>query len=264
MANFIFILFKAVSIQLVGVFGIFFVFGYILSKLQTATQRRYLRSFGWWSILWTAWIGTPIHELSHLLMAKVFRHTIDSFALLKPNPKTGGLGYVNHTYNPNSLFQKVGNFFIGSSPMISGSVILFLLLTYLVPDATIIIDQLTQLDTVREIPLTMLAFFQTLFTIDHLQSPLFWLFLYLSFAVCSHMAPSKQDRKGLWEGLGYLSIIIIGINMFAIAIQFDITRYILESATYLSMFSTLFLYAIMVSVVHHILARILTAPWYKK
>ncbi len=53
-------LLKASGIQLLGVLGIFFAFGFVLSKIQHLTQRIYLRSTGWKGILWTAWIGTPV------------------------------------------------------------------------------------------------------------------------------------------------------------------------------------------------------------
>ena len=62
--------------QLIGVFGIFFVFGFVLSRLQRWTSSNYYRSVGWKGILWTAWLGTPIHELSHVFFAWLFRHRI--------------------------------------------------------------------------------------------------------------------------------------------------------------------------------------------
>ena len=62
MLDFTLTLTKAVVIQITGVLGIFFVFGYVLAKLQEWTQKNYYLSVGWKGILWTDWFGTPIHE----------------------------------------------------------------------------------------------------------------------------------------------------------------------------------------------------------
>jgi hypothetical protein len=43
------------------------------------------------------------------------------------------LGYVFHSYNRKSIYQTVGNFFIGIAPIISGTAALFLGLYFLLP-----------------------------------------------------------------------------------------------------------------------------------
>jgi hypothetical protein len=124
-----------VSIQLLAFVGIFFVFGYILSKIQTTINHQYHRTLGWKGILWTAWIGTPIHESAHAILAWLFHHKIHHVSFFSPNEDTGGLGHVDHSFERFSLWQRIGNFFIGAAPMIAGPIILTVLLYLFIPHA---------------------------------------------------------------------------------------------------------------------------------
>ena len=107
MQEFILQLLWVVALQSIGIFGIFFVLGFVLSKLTGWTQKNYYQTVGWKGILWTAWLGTPIHELSHLIFALIFLHRIDSVSIFKPNRETNQLGQVSHSYRIDSLYQKL-------------------------------------------------------------------------------------------------------------------------------------------------------------
>lgn len=72
-----------------------------------------------------AWLGTAIHELGHALFALIFGHRIVSISLFSPNMKNGNLGYVDHSYNPESTYQNIGNFFIGIGPILLGSACIY-------------------------------------------------------------------------------------------------------------------------------------------
>jgi len=248
-------------IQLIGVLGLFFFLGFILSKLQEQTQRNYQRSIGWKGILWTAWIGTPFHELGHAFFAKLFRHQITHIALFQPNQATGELGQVEHRYNPASLYQKIGNFFIGAAPLIFGSLLLWLLARYLLPNGEAIFAPLARIES----SLTSLARVASqalfnLFAVENLRAWNFWLFLYISFAIASHLAPSKIDRHGMWQGLRWIVLILLLINLFAAALQLDITRYLRRTTQYLGVLTTLFIYVIIISAIHWLLSAIILWP----
>lgn len=86
-------------------------------------------------------LGIVIHELSHLLMALIFGHHIDDFKLVimpwniyRQSPENrGALGYVNHSWNENNIYQNLGNAFIGTAPIWGCSLALIAITKYLVP-----------------------------------------------------------------------------------------------------------------------------------
>lgn len=243
-------IFKTTIIQILGVLGSFFVLGFVHSKIQTVIQNNYNRTLGWKGILWTAWIGTPIHEFGHIFFAKIFRHKINKIALFQPNEQTGNLGHVDHSYNPHSLYQKIGNFFIGAAPMIFGSIFLVMLLYYLVPNGKEIFAPLKNYTFNFHFFDSLILLLKNLFAHENIVAWNFWVFLYVSFAISSHMAPSKPDRSGMWNGLLWLVLLLFVTNAIALGFGKDITQYIFTITKYISIFVAIFLYAIILSLIH--------------
>ena len=54
------------------VIGPFIAFAVVIHFLERMIQKRLAERFGWSSVMWTGWLGTPIHELSHAAMCKIF------------------------------------------------------------------------------------------------------------------------------------------------------------------------------------------------
>ncbi|HLD31892.1 MAG TPA: hypothetical protein VJB37_03290 [Patescibacteria group bacterium] len=204
-----------ISKQIIGLFGIFFIFGALLAYFQNKTNQEYQKIFGWKGILWTAWLGTPVHELSHWLMAKIFHHRIIRLSLFSPNPHTGGLGEVQHAYDRHSFYQRLGNIFIGLSPLFIGLAGLYFLLYFLVPNGPEIIHLIraTKID-----PSEIVHILGNFFSATNLTTWHFWLFLYLSVCLASHLSPSWEDIKNtlsswLWL-LFFLLILDTGLLFF--------------------------------------------------
>lgn len=53
-----------------------------------------------------SFFGVVIHELSHLIVAIIFRHHITGFRLWQISDD-GVLGYVNREYNPSSFIKNL-------------------------------------------------------------------------------------------------------------------------------------------------------------
>jgi hypothetical protein len=259
MQEFLLNLFKTVGIQLFSLFGIFFILGFILAKLQKWTNNAYTRSIGWKGILLTAWFGTPIHEIGHILFAKLFRHKITHVDLFEPNESTGGLGHVEHEYQSHSLYQRVGNFFIGAAPMIFGSLVLLVLLYFFVPNAKEVFQHLNQeeyniVSLLVGFPKALMA----LFSLQNIQTGIFYAFLYLSFCVASHIAPSGQDLKNMWSGLVWMVVLLILINAIPVFLEINITEFIKNIYIILAIFIGIFLYAIFISVLHFVFISLIS------
>ncbi|MEK7623699.1 MAG: hypothetical protein AAB408_03465 [Patescibacteria group bacterium] len=265
MKEFFFSVGQAALTQLIGVLGIFFLFGWLLSIIQTWTQQKYHESVGWKGILWTAWLGTPIHEVGHMVFAKLFRHRIERVALFQPNEETGDLGSVGHSFAKYSLYQRIGNFFIGAAPLIFGSLFLVLLLYFLLPNGREVFTPLShQPNSLLEAFTSFRGTLTHLFSVENLRAWNFWVFLYVSFCIASHMAPSQPDRKNMWGGFFWLVLILLVVNSIAALIHRDPTAYILRLNQYLGIVAGMFLYALLLSVLHLILATVVLLPFRRR
>ena len=193
------------------------VFAWIIHQIERLTQRRLAERFGWRSIMWTGWLGTPVHELSHAAMCLAFRHRIDEMALFEPDEEAGRLGYVRHSFRHGNTFEELGNLFIGIAPLIGGSLALSGLLWMFYPDAAWQALKQATVGTNPEIihanPLDRLVAMTTglcrsVFSPEHVGSGRFWGFLYLVLCVGSHMAPSRSDYAGAKRGLMIFVVVV--------------------------------------------------------
>ena len=181
----------------------FVVFTVLIHFLERLIQIRLASRFGWKSVLWTGWLGTPIHELSHVVLCKIFRHRVEEVALFEPDLKSGRLGYVKHTWIPGNWFEEVGTFFIGLAPLAGGSLALAGLLWFFFPEAVsnMIASSGIGDDAAESASVTSMVFgsvqslLQDLLAFKNLVSWKFWLFTYLVLCVGSHMAPSRSDYQ---------------------------------------------------------------------
>ena len=241
----------------ISLFGVFFIFGFILSELQEKTHKAYYDVFGWKGILFTAWIGTPIHELGHVFFAKIFRHHIDQISLFSPNYDTGGLGHVSHSFNPKSIYQRIGNFFIGAAPLFFGSAVLLILAIVFFPHSARSIPSLFGTPDFFTYITATISFIQQ----SHLNYWQWALFLYLSFCVVSHMAPSTQDRKNMWDGFFFLVALVALYAAVMLIARVDGTQFIHTLVTpILDITVPLWTYAFFVCTIHYLITLLFLKP----
>jgi len=261
MKNFFIPVIIATIAQIISIFGVFFVFGLLLSKIQTAILKNYTSSVGWRGLLWTAWLGTPVHEYSHAFFAILFHHQINDIVLFSPNASTGELGHVNHSYNQRSFYQNLGNFFIGLAPLILGPLILVLFLYLLVPRGQEIFSQLS--GSQNSLILLMAGvkkFLVLLFSPANLTSYRFWIFLYLSFCIASHLAPSKSDRKSMWSGWLIITASLFILNILARLLHRDATGYIIDFSHFFAGLIVIYIYTLVISGLHFLISYLVLWP----
>ncbi len=244
--------------QLAGILGIFFIFGSILYLLERMTTISFIKSIGWRGILFTAWLGTPIHEFGHALFCYLFGHKVTEIQFYKPDKYTGILGYVSHVYNKNNIIHQIGNFFIGAAPLIIGSIVMYLALYLLVPNAERVIGEAIRrshhFSVTKNILTQFEVFFNTgietlrlLFTRANLDRWQFWLFIYISLCIASHIAPSPADIKRVWAGLLAIIGVMLVINFIALLSGVNITNTVLSINYYLSIGVALFIFATIIA-----------------
>jgi hypothetical protein len=208
-------------------------------------QHRLSTRFGWNSVLWTGWLGTPIHESSHLLMCPVFRHRVDEVAFFEPDRKSGRLGYVRHSFHQGNWFEEMGNLFIGVAPLLGGSLVLLTLLFVFYPDAANAAWTATSLSETsaanpvdaqaatandfassaggiwEQLWLRTKAMVSQLLSLADWGGARWWIFLYLVLCVGSHMAPSKSDYQGSLKGALISAAIFAGLIALLAFLQID-------------------------------------------
>ncbi len=144
--------------------------------------------------------GVFLHELSHLLMAKILGVRTGKFSLLPEMMPDGRvqLGYVEAA--PADFFR---DSLVGLAPLLSG--IAFVAFAAISPLHLVIMW-----DTFRNGQWGLfLAGLQTLPTIPDL-----WIWFYLTFAVSSTMMPSESDRHA-WLPLALVAGGLLGVVVLA-------------------------------------------------
>lgn len=261
--------------QIVGIFGIFFLFGFVLYLLEKFTTNCFLKTVGRKGVLWTAWLGTPIHELGHAFFCLIFMHRITEINLYEPDQNSGVLGYVRHEYDLKSTYQRIGNFFIGAGPLIFGSIAMYVALHYLVPNSAdvfnVVMAKSAQISSSSEIidqfkifGITCLETLRVLFSQSNLFTFKFWIFLYISFCIASHIAPSPSDMKEIWMGLKAIILVLLLINFFTLLLGFNVSKYILLVNQYNGFLIALFIYSIIISLINFILSYFFLSIYSKK
>jgi len=187
--------------------GMFFVLVGILFLLQKWVLVLANNMLSGRLIYISAWIGTPVHELSHALCCVLFGHKIQRIVLFNPD-RRGTLGYVTHCYDNRQLWKVLGNFLIGIAPLFGGLGCIYLLTLLLLKDSDtlLLIIQSTLLNDLYSLHWhSLLALSGDLFFFfknAYLASPyhvVTW--AYLCAAISLHLSPSKEDLKGAWSGL---------------------------------------------------------------
>jgi hypothetical protein len=245
--------------QFLSLFGFILIFGLLLYFISRSTRKAFSNSgHSKLDIYFTGWIGTPVHEIGHAVFCILFGHRIKEIKLFKPNSEDGTLGYVKHLYDSKSLFQQIGCFFIGTGPIVFGTIVLFLLLYFLLPNYREISQIISGntltgynfIDLLKNTGSMAITGFQLLsgiFSPENFKEPYFWLFIYLSFCVSSHMQLSPSDLKSMLIGLITILLIFLIVNLATSFVGVNITSYIPKFGQFYGRILNIFILATAIS-----------------
>ncbi|UCG55138.1 MAG: hypothetical protein JSV32_02680 [Dehalococcoidia bacterium] len=260
--------------QMASLFTGIFIFGLLIHFTSQLTFKSLGKSFGRNSTYFIAWLGTPIHELGHALFCLIFMHKIVDIKFFKPDPLTGTLGYVHHTWNRSNPWQMLGNLFIGIGPVILGCVVLFALFNLLIPNSSQVWDSI--LLRVNEVDKNRLigsyleifgdsAFEMTrlTFTLSNLTSLRFWVFCYLSICVASNIRLSLSDIKGALSGLGCLILLFFLINLLGLVTSLGGARFFPFTISSLSIVYGILIFALIMVLIGFVLIYSISVIYFK-
>ncbi len=269
--NYLKIVVVSTLFQIMAIFGFLFLFGILLYFISRSTRKAFVNSYHEdLDVYLTGWIGTPVHESGHAVFCLLFGHRIRAIKFFNPNSVDGTLGYVDHSYNPNSFFQLIGNFFIGAGPVIFGSFVLYALMYYLLPNYREIANLMSNnvsshigffelFKNSGSMLLFGLDLSKKVFAVSNFGSITFWIFIYLSLCVSSHIQLSPADLNGMWYGFGAIVSIFLGINLLTTLFGIDITDLIVRISRYTGEVTGLFILAILISIGNFVLSYALLA-----
>lgn len=190
----------------------------LLHLIERAASRVVAHRLGWRGVLVTGWIGVPLHELSHLVAAKLFGHRVIDWKLFSPDPVSGTLGYVRHAVRRDTAWQRLGYLASGLAPPVVGALALGLLALWALPAgagarlameaAELRLVELSRADAWLALAGQLGSLGQSLGA-ELWRGRTLWLplQLYLAVAVACHMAPSRADLA--LAGHGLLALLVL-------------------------------------------------------
>ena len=166
------------------------IYAFLMQKFSNAIRIRLASLLGVKGYVYLTFPGVMIHELSHALFCLLFFHRITEMKLFSPEAD-GTLGYVNHAYNPKNLYQRIGNFFIGTGPVWGCLLAVTLISRWLLPSG----------NWGELLTLQVWSRWQT------------WLWLYLFLTVSSHITLSASDLQGALDGGVFIILLVFVLTV---------------------------------------------------
>lgn len=273
--NYVWQVFLISSKLLLGLFFPIVFTCFILNILSNEQNRRLYYIGGWKGLLATAWIGTPIHELSHYLAAVVSNHKVVDMQLFKPDKRTGSMGYVAHSYKLDNFYQAVvGNTFIAIAPFFGGAAVIYLISTLVFPDFSLFTRDVPQiyyltLDNALEWKSYLLFgksayyffvhLFDTIFAPEMLHDWKLYVFLFLMLGIANHLSPSGSDFKNFWTPLLILVSTIFLLNLIIYPLVKEPEAIITTASKYVFFFLPILYLSIFISAMGLVLTYALSA-----
>ena len=211
--------------------------GFVLDQLEFKVHWNLWLVMGEGATLFTALIGTPIHELGHFIMCLIFGFHVEKVELLRPfkYKEDGILGMVTFSADYSNLWGQIGMFFVGIAPLIFGGLFILLVLKLLVPEAYNKADKLSD-ETWKEAKewrgvksgLAFVKGFVTgLFSIRGWGILRAIISVYVITSISMHMTYSSQDMENAMIGLAAVLLLYLIFGFITALLKVD--KYLLDA-----------------------------------
>ena len=243
--------------QLFILFGPLLILVALLNLSAIFTARMSVRFWGRNLFLYGfGWLGCSVHEMSHAFFAIIFGHKISEVELFKPNSNGESLGHVSHSYNKKSIYQKIGNFFIGISPLLFGGIVLFLI-TWLIFGFNVVSlssfritsHDFTSYLLMKQIGIGIWHSLMSYFSIVFTGSAAIWwksvLLVYILYSTGSSMTLSKSDVGSAVSGFLWFIVFFLIFNLLTLWIGNFVLVFLTRIAGYISGFYFLLILSLM-------------------
>jgi len=176
----------------------------ILSGLATLINRLYHRTpLEKPALYFFGPIGVAVHEFSHYFFCRLFFLNVKRVKWFDPKGRGGSHGAVEHEYDPVNPLHRFAHILIGFAPILVAPILVFFLGEILIADFT----------TAGQADQNFVRF------LIAAKSAAFWkivLFLYLSFAILTHVELSREDLKLAASGVLPVFVVMLILNSIAV------------------------------------------------
>ena len=246
--------------QLLILFGPLLILAFIMNFIAQLNEEFSYKVFGRTIYLYVfGWLGTSVHELGHALFALIFGHHINQIVLFSPNAEAGSLGHVNHSFNKKSIYQNIGNFFIGIGPILLGALALFLV-TYALYQYSVTeisfqfgIESFKSLSALKQLGFTVYKSGYSYISIVLFGAKTTWwkivLLCYFLFSIGSSITLSPADIKSAFKGFLYFIVVLLLFNLATLWIGNFMLTIVAKVSFYFSVFYFLMILSIIVNIV---------------
>ena len=216
----------ATLLHLVILLGPGLLMALYMHYLSHQIARRLVQLIGYETyIVFFSYVGTFFHELGHAVFGLIFGYRIVAFKFYEPDVFSPYRGYVAYYYNPNSVYQRVGQFFTGIGPILMGTAVISLASYILI--GPVVIQPISQMginydnlnsgsEITAFIKLTssnMSALFQLLLSRRALLSWQLYTLLYLIISVGSSITLSFSDLLSTTRGFSLIVYLLLAFNI---------------------------------------------------
>lgn len=198
------------------------LFGFIMGKTRhTAIQNFSNKHRSYFIMDFFNLIGTPIHELGHLLFGLLFGYKIDRICLYRSTKKAlrsgGTLGFVKMHHENQSVFQKIqgdlGQFFVGIGPLLFGPFVIYILSLFLPQN-------------IRTLPNSFhkggIIFLKALQQLQPSDIIFLFVFLYIIMGISLNMELSRQDMYLACRGLIFLEVFFLILSGLSVLFHWNL------------------------------------------
>lgn len=251
-----------------GIIGSFIILGFILGFFEKKTSKNFYNKFGKKFIIITGIIGTSTHELGHYIMCKIFLHKVSSIKLCSFKLEGDNLGYVSHSYNKKSIYQRVGNFFIGIGPILFGTFVISLLFYLLYPNKVITIlnsidynnylnlaGNFNSITFFKELGQDALIMLKNVLAFSNFFEIKFWIFLFIALSISIHMSLSTADLKNSIDGILFILLLSFFVSLIIMFLGISLSNWL----QYIIIYNLMIISFLMISLIFSILAFIISS-----
>ncbi|GAA0858083.1 hypothetical protein GCM10008916_14430 [Clostridium nitritogenes] len=248
------------------------IFGLLIGQIERVTNGCIYRRFKDKGIIFTGIIGTTVHEFGHYIMCILFRHKIIDVKWFSTRVGISGeLGHVRHYYEERSIYQRIGNFFIGVAPVIVGTLMLIISFKLLLPNSFNEIIKNTNFNTylnmadnfslkvfLSTLLDSLLLILKELFIYKNFLNIRFYIFILIALSISTHMSLSRADLINSFDGIVFiyglsllLSFILIIFGIPYVSLMHGILKFNIILISFLSI-------GLLFSIIALIISKILT------